>query len=411
MLSDDKKELIEQVLDSANRLGLNIYLVGGTLRDILLKRQFFDIDLVLEGNALNFARYLQGKLGGQIKTYGNFLSATIILSDFSLDLVTARKERYKYYGALPEILPGNIYDDLKRRDFTINAIALDLKNNKIIDPFGGQSDLENKVLRILHKDSFKEDPTRILRAARYQGRLGFSLSKTSEEELMEAKIFLNNVSPSRLKNEYIKIITDEAGLKTLHILESWGVMPYFLPGIVVKKAGQKCLDAIKTHANAHKKAKETWLITLMALYWQCASVLKDILEVKFDFSNKERFCLEWLVKNQYLLRKLINEELEISLFHLHHLLYNTPQEIETFLLWLLGEKGEYFLQDIKTAREGIKLPLTGKDLLQLGISPGPLLGEILKEMEKQVLLGKIGSRKEALNWLKKVWNNNDKFYN
>ena len=166
ILDQNKKKILQEVVDIANKYEKKIYMVGGTVRDIFLQRDSWDIGLVLEGNALEFAGILHRTLGGELKTYNRFLSATIKVAGFSLDLMTARKEVYKSYGSLPEITPGNINDDLKRRDFTVNALAINLIDGKIIDPFGGIDDLKNRQLSILHKNSFKEDPSRILRAAR-----------------------------------------------------------------------------------------------------------------------------------------------------------------------------------------------------------------------------------------------------
>lgn len=399
ILDENKKKILKLTVDLAKKMDKNIYLVGGSVRDILLNKDSSDIDLVLEGNALEFARILHKDLGGELKTYDKFISATIYLPSLSLDLITARKEIYKGYGLLPEIMPGNINDDLKRRDFTINALALNLINGKIHDPFEGIIDIKKGQLKILHKDSFKEDPTRILRAARYLARLKFKLEKNTYKELSHAKFFLTNVSGSRLKNEFIKIINDKGSLKALRLLEGWGALPFFLPGISLKGLNKNFFDYF-SNLSINNVITEKWLILLMALYWQTSDDLQNIFKVNFDFTKKEHSCLKWLVQNKPLLIRLTRSQNKLSFLNLHRLLFNTPHEIELFLLWILGDKRKLYLREIKMARQDIKLPLSGKDLLEQGVPPGPLMGKLLNDLEEQFLLGKVTSREDAFKWLK-----------
>lgn len=408
ILDQNKKKILQEVVDIANKYEKKIYMVGGTVRDIFLQRDSWDIDLVLEGNALEFAGILHRTLGGELKTYDRFLGATINLGGFSLDLMTARKEIYKSYGALPEITPGNINDDLKRRDFTVNALAINLIDGKVIDPFGGINDLKNRQLRILHKNSFKEDPTRILRAARYMARLRFKLEVTTYNQLCNAKPFITEVSANRLKREFIKICNDKASLKSLRLMEGWGVLPYILPGISLKRVNKNTMDYFNSSLKADQVYQEKWLLILMAIYWQAADNVQDILEVRFDFSNKELNCINWLVRNKPLLLRLINSEAKLSFLNIHRMLYNTPQEVEVFLLWVLGEKRKLYYKEIKLARQQMKLPLSGKDLLEMGVNPGPFMGKLLNELEEQVLLINISSREDALKWIKTKLNDLEK---
>jgi len=402
-LNHEENIILQKAVSLATQLGVNIYLVGGTFRDVLLNQTGFDLDLVVEGNALNFAKILNLDLLGVIKIHENFLSAKISFTNLSLDVHTARKEVYQYYGALPKIEQGSIIDDLYRRDFTVNAIALDLKNNTIIDPFGGQKDLNNRLLRTLHKDSFKEDPTRIIRAARYASRLEFDLESITKSKLLEVVSYIDFVSASRLKNEYIKIINEDKHYKILQLLNEWGVLPYFLPGIY----GESLNITNEKHINlkgSNNEGISVWLVNLMVLYWQGAINIKDIHKVRFNFTNKELSCIEWLVENYYFLKHLQKNDFKASLLELHQLLYNTPRETDFFLLWLLRGKSNFYFQDIKNARQKIKLPLNGRDLLKLGIKPGPVMGKIITDLKRQVLVGKINSKDDAVTWLKRMMN-------
>ena len=142
----------------------------------------------------------------------------------------------------------------------------------------------------------------------------------------------------------------------------------------------------------------------MVLYWQGAINIKDIHKVRFNFTNKELSCIEWLVENYYFLKHLQKNDFKASLLELHQLLYNTPRETDFFLLWLLRGKSNFYLQDIKNARQKIKLPLNGRDLLKLGIKPGPVMGKIITDLKRQVLVGKINSKDDAVTWLKRMMN-------
>ena len=154
-------------LDLPRREG--VYLVGGAVRDLLLGRESFDVDLAVEGDAIEFAR----GLGGEVTAHGRFGTAVVRFPDGrQLDVVTCRRETYAAPAALPDVEAGTIEDDLARRDFTVNAMAASLGSDfgRLVDPHGGRADLENETIRVLHQQSFVDDPTRIFRAVRYESR-------------------------------------------------------------------------------------------------------------------------------------------------------------------------------------------------------------------------------------------------
>ena len=158
-----------------------VYLVGGTVRDILLGEPSFDVDIAVEGDAIAFAQSLAEALGGRMRAHDKFGTAVVLYGDDErIDVVTARTESYESPGALPTVAPGSIEDDLFRRDFTINAIAVSLRGDekgRVVDPFAGRTDLEAGRIRVLHDRSFLDDPTRIFRAVRYENRYGFRMDE------------------------------------------------------------------------------------------------------------------------------------------------------------------------------------------------------------------------------------------
>jgi len=165
----------------ARKENLNIFLVGGPVRDLFLSRETTDIDLMASEEQIErFAPRLSDSLGGTIERFPKFLTMKVAISGAVVDLSSMRRETYASAGALPLVAPGSLDEDLFRRDFTVNSIALDVDSNEIVDPFGGMNDLEHRLLRMLHERSFLDDPTRILRGVRFSARLGFRFEAETE---------------------------------------------------------------------------------------------------------------------------------------------------------------------------------------------------------------------------------------
>jgi tRNA nucleotidyltransferase (CCA-adding enzyme) len=194
------------------------YLVGGTVRDLLLDRPRVDIDIAVEGDVGPIA----ARLGGEVTAHERFGTAVVRVDDLELDLARTRSEVYARPGALPEISPAGIDEDLARRDFTINAMAVPLVAPRLIDPHGGSSDLGRGLLRVLHSASFGDDPTRALRAARYAARFGFSLERGTEALLRSAD--LSAVSGDRAQAELTRVAAEPSAARGFGLLAEWGLI-------------------------------------------------------------------------------------------------------------------------------------------------------------------------------------------
>jgi tRNA nucleotidyltransferase (CCA-adding enzyme) len=200
--------------------GTATYLVGGAVRDLLLGRDRTDLDIAVEGDAAAVGR----RLGGEVRTHERFATATVHTAGLELDLATSRSEAYPEPGALPEIQPATLSEDLARRDFTLNAMAVPLAGDpELIDPHGGLEDLKRGALRVLHDGSFVDDPTRALRAARYAARYGFDLDPDTERLLREAD--LATVSSDRVDAELRKLAAEETARRGFELLDEWGLVP------------------------------------------------------------------------------------------------------------------------------------------------------------------------------------------
>ena len=219
--------------------GTQVFAVGGFVRDLFWGDRNLDVDLVVEPDALELAQAVADKLGGEMKTHQRFQTATVTFADgFKIDFSTARTETYSRPGALPEVEPSTILDDLRRRDFSINAMAVNLvpeRYGRLLDPFHGRADQERRRLRVLHNLSFIEDPTRLFRAARFAGRFHFDLDATSAALALEAvkSGALDTLSPERACRQLRQVIEEENAVGTLYRLREWGMLEWLSPAVGV----------------------------------------------------------------------------------------------------------------------------------------------------------------------------------
>lgn len=210
---------IAAVRDAAAAEGVPAYLVGGAVRDLLLGLDRTDVDVVVEGDAAAVAR----RIGGEVVEHERFRTATARVEGQSIDLATARAESYPAPGALPEVRPATLAEDLARRDFTINAMAVSLgEAADLVDPYGGRADLDRRLLRILHDRSFVDDPTRALRAARYAARLGLAPEPQTAALLGGAD--LSTVSAERVRAELLRLAGEGNAHVALELLAKWDLL-------------------------------------------------------------------------------------------------------------------------------------------------------------------------------------------
>ncbi len=209
---------LEHAREAAARAGVDAYVVGGTVRDLLLGLERADLDIVVEGDNAAMVR----ELGGEARSYERFGTATVALDDHTVDVASARREVYPHPGALPEVSPGALADDLARRDFTVNAMAIPLAGEaEPIDPHGGMDDLAAGTLRALHERSFVDDPTRALRAARYAARLDLDVEPGTLAHVRQAD--LAAVSAERVEAELRRLACEPDPIETLGLVVDWGL--------------------------------------------------------------------------------------------------------------------------------------------------------------------------------------------
>lgn len=382
-------EAIEAVGRTADQLGLRVYTVGGFVRDLLLHLPNFDLDFVVEGPAISLADRLieQDKRFSLVASHERFGTATLRFGDEMLvDLSTARTEFYEYPAALPQVEPSNLSQDLLRRDFTINALAVSINEQsfgRLVDLFGGLSDLEAKVIRILHPFSFIEDPTRIVRAARFAGRLGFHLDTKTKEQARRAVgmgIF-DDLGGVRIKEELKLILEGPERIKTLALLNELGGLGYldkllhFSTSVKASmRRAERLLDRI-----ADLETGEAWVVYLGVLLSELPPDRSEAVLTRLQLTNKQK---ETVLDGLDLHRHMPVEMRHLKRSELFHLMKERPLGALAIAAAVaqIGTDLRRCLKLYIDELAQVKLEIGGKDLLALGFASGPRLGVALSEI-------------------------------
>ena len=206
-----RSDILSEAVEIGVKHSIPIYLVGGAVRDLLMDEPVADLDMTVESDASTVAHALAAKLSGRVVARSQFGTFKVEMAGESVDVVTSRRETYRRPGALPTVSPSSIDDDLRRRDFTINAMALRLAPEPVVilDPCQGQDDIRSRTIRVLHDGSFRDDATRMFRAVRYKQRLTFRLSHDTEALLTSNVSYLDTISGDRLRREMSAIFKEE----------------------------------------------------------------------------------------------------------------------------------------------------------------------------------------------------------
>ena len=383
--------LLAKVGRIAEEKSFRVFLVGGFVRDLLLGVKNFDIDLVVEGNGISFARALVERLGGKVTAHKRFGTAVATLPDgIKIDIATARKEFYEFPAALPTVEKSSVREDLYRRDFTINAMAVRLnpkRYGELADFFGGWRDLNERAVKVLHKRSFIEDPTRIFRAIRFEGRYGFSMDRSTEQLVRDAlklKIF-KRLSKERLREEIIAILSEPEPKNAILRLGKFGILRSIHPKIRLSHEMGKDLEIVKTIfprflTPLKEEAVELWIVYFLILVQKLS-----ILEVRnicknFKFSREEsRKIIRGRERLRETIRKLKESELKPS--SLYRTLKGLPVEALLFIaLKARSRLVESRIHQYLTRMRRVRLHTTGDKLKRMGYKEGPIFKKIMEEL-------------------------------
>jgi len=397
--SEIEKQLPAELVDFmrlagevAHRQGQSLYLVGGVVRDLLLGKPTFDLDLAVEGDAINLAQQLVQIKQGKMVTHPRFNTAKMQWGKWSVDLATARSETYVRPGALPRVKPSSIENDLSRRDFTINAMAICLNPDyygELLDLHGGINDLERKLIRILHEKSFIDDATRIWRGLRYEQRLDFQLEPTTLKLLERGIPMLDTINGDRIRYELECILSEEFPEKVLRRAEELKVLSKLHPAL--KGNGWLAEKFEQARQLSSPNLPPVGLYLALLIY----HLDREELEELISYLKLTKLLFQTLrdtisVKSQ--LKPLADPELNPS--RIYRLLHGySPLAITANSLATDSPIARQHIRLFLSKLRYVKPALNGNDLKQMGIVHGPQIKEILNQLHEAKLDGKVTSKK------------------
>ena len=389
--------VVDAVVGAAD-LADGVYLVGGTVRDILLGEESFDVDIAVEGDAISFAYALARVLGGRATPHHKFGTAVVSYGDGErVDVVTTRTEFYDAPGALPAVERAGLREDLYRRDFTINAMAASLGVHdfgRLVDPFGGRRDLDARVLRVLHNLSFIDDPTRIFRGIRYEARYGLRFDEHSAR-LLRGCIemgLVGDLSTSRLRDELVALLEDSGASQGIRRLGELGADRAIHPHL------RGDADAAQLFARAVEVGDEfavgvpAWRLGIAAL---AAHLTSDEAYDWLERLKVRRRDVERIVGAITVAPRIVERLRADRLDPAQVVGLADPFAPDAPLLALArddrAELREYFAR-----LRDVRLEIGGTDLIELGLAQSPRVGEILAEIRRRKLNGELDGRDAEL---------------
>ncbi|MBX3038435.1 MAG: CCA tRNA nucleotidyltransferase [Anaerolineales bacterium] len=404
LILPEVQTLISNIASQATELNMPCYLVGGVVRDLLLNLPTHDsdIDFVFEGDAIKFGETLVNKYGGKLTHHYKFhtaiwhLPSTFNLQLETLDLITARKESYEHAGALPTVTPSNIEDDLRRRDFPINAMAIRMDGDhfgELVDVLNGEADLEKRIIRVLHDKSFLDDPTRIFRAIRYETRYSFNIESSTLNLINpESLSVLSKLSGERIRNELDLILDEEKASEIILRVANLGLLSYIHKSIPeFKEDYSDFLDMdsrLDIPADRRTMGYMLWFIDLSE---------EEIFSIcnRLDFSNELTLAVWSAAQLKWSLQHLTESKPSVWTYALEKL-----PLLSIYAVYLISRENS-LLSYISIWRH-VKAHTTGDDLKAQGLTPGPRFREILSALRTAWLDGVLTSKTEEEEMLKKL---------
>jgi len=411
-LSSELREVLKSASQIADSLGFNIYLVGGVVRDLILVKDVFDLDIVVEGDAIVFAQKLAQHIGSSFNKHHHFGTATVCFKDYKVDFATARTEKYLVLGGLPKVRPDSLTQDLFRRDFTINSMAISLNKpdyGKLIDTCGGVADLEKGLIRILHERSFLEDPTRILRAIRFEQRFGFTMEKNTFRLMKEAinSKALKLVNAHRLRDELVLILKEPKPyryIKRVRELEGFsfldakvkldrGSFQFFLR---LQRAILRYQEKFKMH-----RPLQVWVMYLAGILIKLSPQRLEKVFHDFGFKKGERIIIRSIKEG---VSKVKRADKNIKSYLIHRMM--APYSFESILFFYAYYSRKNLRKNIENFLDkliNIRLKVKGHDLKGLGLEPFTLYGRALKNLLYAKIEKGLNTKEEELEEIKRIF--------
>ncbi len=411
-LPQEIKYLISAAEKVSQETKMPAYLVGGLVRDLILGVKNFDLDITVQGSGILFADRLARRLKSGLNIHERFGTATLILKNGAkIDISTTRKERYPSCAALPIVTSGSLNEDLMRRDFTINAMVLRIahgKKQQLVDPFGGKDDLAKKRIRVLHDLSFQDDPTRILRAIRFEQRYNFKIEHKTLKLLKEAVSLglLSKTNAHRLRDDFILMLKENNPAKQIKRLMRLAGLSFISPQLKPAKTTYNLFKALGCEILRFKKIfplrrkLDIWLIYFAALMKPLgkSEINKIICKLALRKGEAKRI-IDYCQMHKKLISCLSKKDLSgARIFSLLN-----PLSYETIILLSATSQNKNlkrYISDFIEIYNGIRIYVSGKDLHGLGIIPGPIYQKIFAKVLTAKLNGKISTYQDELVLIK-----------
>ncbi len=410
-LDNRLKQLLRDIGKTGSDLGFPMFVVGGFVRDFLLNRQNDDIDIVVEGDGIKFAKLYAKKQGCRVNTHKKFGTAVIIFHDhFKVDVASARLEYYQTPAALPIVEKSSIKLDLARRDFTINTLAISLNPESfgtMVDYFGANRDLKDKTIRIIHNLSFVEDPTRIFRAIKFSNRFGFEIGKVTSNLIKNAiKIdCFKNLSGLRVLSELKQIFEEENPIPAIKMMEAYGLEKVlhktfnFIPNTYL------LLESVNKILSWHdllyvNEQYPRWAVYFMALLNRCSYAVCEQICTRLNMPLKESgILLEKRLKAEKQLSVIENSS-DYSIQDFYWALINFNTEYILYIMALAkDENTKKAISLFYTHQRDVKPYVQGRDLVKIGLKPGNIIGKILDKVLNEKLDGKLKTKKQEIKFV------------
>ena len=408
------QNILNKIGEIGDRLNYPVFMVGGVVRDLFLGIKNYDIDIVVEGEGIKFARDLSRDLKGRIKSHEKFGTAVVILTDgFKIDVATARREFYEYPAAFPKVELSSIRVDLYRRDFTMNAMAIQLNQKyfgKLIDFFGGRKDLRLGIIRVLYNLSFVEDPARIMRAIRFEQRYNFRMDKSTEDFLKKAidDKLLSRLRKKRVAEELILMLHEENPLKSIKRMDELEALKYILPEVEFDEDTIERLNKVKNNYDFWKGNIPDEKIQLWMIYFCCLIKKLEKIQVQRIFKRlilKHKFAdtVNYIYLNLDQTVRFISQKNEILPSSIFIKLKSLSNEI--LFLAMMESNNDIAKERIvnyfnKFKKESVYI--SGEELKKLKIEPGPIYSQILNRLLYARLDGEVKNKENEIKFVQNI---------
>ncbi len=414
-LSPRIMEILKDLGAAADELGFNAYAVGGFVRDLWLRRDNFDIDVVIEGDGIAFARHLEKTRGTKTRPHEKFGTAVVVYPDgFKVDIATARTEYYQYPGALPVVEGSTLKLDLYRRDFSINTLSVRLNPKgfgMLIDFFGALRDLKDRVIRVIQNLSFVEDPTRIFRAIRFEQRFDFHIGKQTEK-LIKNAVKLNvfdKLAGVRLHSELMLIFDEENPYAIIERLWTFDLLKFIHPDLRTSESMEDLFSGVKEVSSWYEllflgEPYDKRRLYLFALIWNLdPNQRKELLLRLMVNPHEQETILDQLAGIVVAARRLsVARQLPPS--EIYQIL--THLKLDTLLFMMaIGTKDTFkrYISLFITRLKETKVETNGEDLLSLGLEPGTIFSAIFHDLLMKRLDGKVSDKESELRYVRDTY--------